>query len=184
VACHSTSAPFDCKAGAKNWEKGWSQKKKTWCCTYFVVGCPTDPGKKSGSDSEDAGSDTTKITTSTSKVPPNAGDFVTDECWSKHQAMSSDAQADPSPNHCAAFHAKFCTWHQAGSNEKMCFPKICVAKHLEKEIADKGRAEVKDFACHEDSSSEADEKHEAQKHLRQDAKEKSHEEHSEKEKDN
>eukprot|EP00930_Biecheleria_cincta_P017678 TRINITY_DN13980_c0_g1_i1.p1 TRINITY_DN13980_c0_g1~~TRINITY_DN13980_c0_g1_i1.p1 ORF type:complete len:250 (+),score=60.21 TRINITY_DN13980_c0_g1_i1:51-752(+) len=155
VACHSTSAPFDCKAGAQNWQKAWSEKKKTWCCTYFVVGCSTYPGNATGS-LKDAGSDDTETTKSpsiTSTVLQNAGDFVTDECWSKHQAMSGEAQNDPSPKNCAAFHAKLCTWQQGGSKEKMCFPKVCVAKHLEQEIADKGRAEVNDFACHEDSSS-------------------------------
>jgi Ca2+-binding EF-hand superfamily protein len=31
---------FDCEAGMNNWEKGWSEVKKTWCCTKENQKCP------------------------------------------------------------------------------------------------------------------------------------------------
>eukprot|EP00929_Paragymnodinium_shiwhaense_P096991 TRINITY_DN5875_c1_g1_i1.p1 TRINITY_DN5875_c1_g1~~TRINITY_DN5875_c1_g1_i1.p1 ORF type:complete len:1406 (+),score=579.06 TRINITY_DN5875_c1_g1_i1:122-4339(+) len=31
--------PFDCGAGFKNWEAGWSKAKKVWCCTNENKGC-------------------------------------------------------------------------------------------------------------------------------------------------
>mmetsp|Transcript_37944 Transcript_37944/g.95288 ORF Transcript_37944/g.95288 Transcript_37944/m.95288 type:complete len:1714 (+) Transcript_37944:79-5220(+) len=33
---------FDCKAGVENWRRGWSDGKKTWCCSQQGVGCPDD----------------------------------------------------------------------------------------------------------------------------------------------
>jgi len=176
VACHSTSPPFDCKAGVTHWQKGWSKKKKTWCCTYFVVGCAEDAHKNPDKDTEE--SEDTKAKTSTSTTPPNAGDFVTDECWSKHQALPSDAQDDPTPKNCNKFDAKFCSWLQAGSREKMCFPKVCVAKHLAKEIADKGHSKVEHFHCDEEPADKAHEKKLA-KHLRKKEEEEEEEEEDE-----
>lgn len=35
--------PFDCEAGYRNWEKGWSAAKKQWCCDFKSRGCPTVP---------------------------------------------------------------------------------------------------------------------------------------------
>jgi len=37
----STPKPYDCDAGSWNWEKGWSQDKKGWCCANEQVGCPS-----------------------------------------------------------------------------------------------------------------------------------------------
>lgn len=34
-----TSALFDCSAGVSNWEAGWSNVKKSWCCADAGVGC-------------------------------------------------------------------------------------------------------------------------------------------------
>jgi cell division protein FtsB len=41
---NSTGAakPFDCDAGLSNWEKGWSDAKKEWCCQAESKGCPFD----------------------------------------------------------------------------------------------------------------------------------------------
>jgi len=36
----ASSLPFDCDAGYWNWEKGWSEPKKHWCCDYRNRGCP------------------------------------------------------------------------------------------------------------------------------------------------
>lgn len=36
----TTSEPFDCEAGYWNWEKGWSDSKKHWCCDFQNRGCP------------------------------------------------------------------------------------------------------------------------------------------------
>jgi hypothetical protein len=36
----TTSEPFDCEAGYWNWEKGWSDSKKHWCCDIKSRGCP------------------------------------------------------------------------------------------------------------------------------------------------
>jgi hypothetical protein len=33
------SEPYDCKAGFANWVKGWSARKKQWCCSTKHVGC-------------------------------------------------------------------------------------------------------------------------------------------------
>jgi len=32
---------FDCAAGASNWERGWSEQKKEWCCRRKSRGCAT-----------------------------------------------------------------------------------------------------------------------------------------------
>jgi len=40
VRIASTEA-FDCDAGYWNWEKGWSQTKRDWCCYYKERGCST-----------------------------------------------------------------------------------------------------------------------------------------------
>mmetsp|Transcript_37803 Transcript_37803/g.87517 ORF Transcript_37803/g.87517 Transcript_37803/m.87517 type:complete len:867 (+) Transcript_37803:45-2645(+) len=37
------SAPYDCSAGVKNWQDGWSDGKKEWCCVKQKVGCPVTP---------------------------------------------------------------------------------------------------------------------------------------------
>jgi len=37
----SSSMPFDCEAGFWNWQKGWSDPKKTWCCNHQDRGCPS-----------------------------------------------------------------------------------------------------------------------------------------------
>mmetsp|Transcript_108936 Transcript_108936/g.347782 ORF Transcript_108936/g.347782 Transcript_108936/m.347782 type:complete len:1126 (-) Transcript_108936:303-3680(-) len=31
---------YDCQAGLLNWEAGWSDGKKSWCCSNYKVGCP------------------------------------------------------------------------------------------------------------------------------------------------
>jgi len=31
--------PFDCAAGLSNWQDGWSDEKKTWCCDHTGRGC-------------------------------------------------------------------------------------------------------------------------------------------------
>ncbi|CAK9053701.1 unnamed protein product [Durusdinium trenchii] len=33
---------FDCQAGLKTWEQGWSRRKKMWCCKSKHIGCPFD----------------------------------------------------------------------------------------------------------------------------------------------
>jgi len=35
------SEPFDCEAGEKNWQRGWSVEKKDWCCKNKQTGCET-----------------------------------------------------------------------------------------------------------------------------------------------
>jgi len=35
--------PYDCDAGRWNAFQGWSEPKKTWCCTNQQKGCPDDP---------------------------------------------------------------------------------------------------------------------------------------------
>jgi len=37
----TTSMPFDCEAGYWNWQKGWSESKKLWCCNNRNRGCPS-----------------------------------------------------------------------------------------------------------------------------------------------
>lgn len=37
---HHSSPHFDCSAGARNLEAGWSQNKKDFCCKHEHVGCP------------------------------------------------------------------------------------------------------------------------------------------------
>merc|ERR1719401_1363122 len=32
--------PFDCNAGFANWQAGWSEPKKAWCCQHQGKGCP------------------------------------------------------------------------------------------------------------------------------------------------
>jgi len=34
---------FDCAEGASNWEAGWSDEKKQWCCKRVSVGCSARP---------------------------------------------------------------------------------------------------------------------------------------------
>jgi hypothetical protein len=36
------SHTFDCDAGLANWEKGWSDQKKDWCCAQEQKGCEQD----------------------------------------------------------------------------------------------------------------------------------------------
>jgi len=36
----TTSAPYDCNAGFANWQAGWADGKKAWCCTHAGRGCP------------------------------------------------------------------------------------------------------------------------------------------------
>jgi hypothetical protein len=38
----NATEPFDCDAGFANWEKGWSEPKKEWCCKEKSMGCPFD----------------------------------------------------------------------------------------------------------------------------------------------
>lgn len=35
----TTPIPFDCQAGFWNWQKGWSEPKKAWCCNHKNRGC-------------------------------------------------------------------------------------------------------------------------------------------------
>jgi len=39
----TTSVPFDCSAGFKNWQAGWSIPKKNWCCQNCKRGCRKIP---------------------------------------------------------------------------------------------------------------------------------------------
>jgi len=36
---HKISKPFDCEAGFSNWQAGWSEPKKHWCCTHEQKAC-------------------------------------------------------------------------------------------------------------------------------------------------
>ena len=36
----TTSKPYDCEAGYSNWQDGWSDDKKAWCCDNEKKGCP------------------------------------------------------------------------------------------------------------------------------------------------
>jgi len=36
------NAPFECKEGIKNWESGWSESKKDWCCNFQNTACEFD----------------------------------------------------------------------------------------------------------------------------------------------
>merc|ERR1712060_366710 len=45
----TTPCPYDCNAGFSNWQKGWSEGKKAFCCRTAGKGCPptappTTPG--------------------------------------------------------------------------------------------------------------------------------------------
>lgn len=40
AAIAATSFPFTCTAGLAHWEKGWSLRKKAWCCQHEQRGCP------------------------------------------------------------------------------------------------------------------------------------------------
>jgi len=33
------SDPYDCEAGFSNWQMGWSDSKKAWCCEHAQLGC-------------------------------------------------------------------------------------------------------------------------------------------------
>lgn len=33
------SEPFDCNVGVNNWKRGWSGKKKEYCCDHHQIGC-------------------------------------------------------------------------------------------------------------------------------------------------
>merc|ERR1711972_1000951 len=33
------SLPYDCAAGFANWQAGWSEPKKVWCCHHQGKGC-------------------------------------------------------------------------------------------------------------------------------------------------
>lgn len=35
---------FDCEAGKNNWQDGWSEKKKTYCCQTVNIGCEGGEG--------------------------------------------------------------------------------------------------------------------------------------------
>lgn len=41
---------FDCQAGIENWERGWSEVKKEWCCAYQKLGCAGNPVDYTGKD--------------------------------------------------------------------------------------------------------------------------------------
>lgn len=41
-ATMKTSLPYDCEAGFSNWEEGWSNTKKKWCCEHAKRGCEYD----------------------------------------------------------------------------------------------------------------------------------------------
>jgi len=36
---------YDCVAGYRSWERGWSITKKDWCCEHEKLGCPPPSGK-------------------------------------------------------------------------------------------------------------------------------------------
>jgi len=40
VTPEESSKPYDCEAGYSNWEAGWSEDKKSWCCSNEQKGCP------------------------------------------------------------------------------------------------------------------------------------------------
>merc|ERR1712176_1315327 len=35
--------PYDCNAGFANWQAGWSEPKKAWCCQHQGKGCAATP---------------------------------------------------------------------------------------------------------------------------------------------
>mmetsp|Transcript_71339 Transcript_71339/g.137763 ORF Transcript_71339/g.137763 Transcript_71339/m.137763 type:complete len:544 (-) Transcript_71339:149-1780(-) len=40
AALAARSFPFTCTVGLSNWERGWSLRKKAWCCQHEQRGCP------------------------------------------------------------------------------------------------------------------------------------------------
>jgi len=48
-------SPYDCNAGIENWQAGWSEPKKTWCCENTGKACPPAPTTTSGPYDCDAG---------------------------------------------------------------------------------------------------------------------------------
>ena len=38
------SLPYACNVGLANWKIGWSDAKKTWCCSHQKQGCPGQAG--------------------------------------------------------------------------------------------------------------------------------------------
>mmetsp|Transcript_79237 Transcript_79237/g.169761 ORF Transcript_79237/g.169761 Transcript_79237/m.169761 type:complete len:760 (+) Transcript_79237:66-2345(+) len=36
--------PYDCEAGYNNWQQGWADGKKSWCCANEDKGCPPSSG--------------------------------------------------------------------------------------------------------------------------------------------
>ncbi|CAK0819455.1 unnamed protein product [Prorocentrum cordatum] len=42
------SDPYDCAAGFSNWQAGWSDGKKSWCCEHAQKGCEQPAGGGGG----------------------------------------------------------------------------------------------------------------------------------------
>merc|ERR1712217_126576 len=40
VGCPTTECQYDCNAGFSNWQRGWSEGKKVFCCSTQGKGCP------------------------------------------------------------------------------------------------------------------------------------------------
>lgn len=49
----SAGQAFDCRAGLSTWQTGWSDLKKSWCCTNARLGCPDGVGTASAADNYD-----------------------------------------------------------------------------------------------------------------------------------
>eukprot|EP00931_Biecheleriopsis_adriatica_P124310 TRINITY_DN9943_c1_g1_i1.p1 TRINITY_DN9943_c1_g1~~TRINITY_DN9943_c1_g1_i1.p1 ORF type:complete len:250 (+),score=45.51 TRINITY_DN9943_c1_g1_i1:88-837(+) len=125
---------FDCEADFSSWRTGWSDEKISWCCAKKHVACDSHSADK--------------------VAPKNPSNHVTDDCWSAHESMPSNAHDNASAEQCAKYEAKLCSWSQVGSDFKKCFPKICVDEHLAKEISERGHAETHNFTCHSVNPSE------------------------------
>merc|ERR1711972_1117692 len=39
----TTKLPYDCNAGFANWQAGWSEPKKVFCCHHIGKGCAPPP---------------------------------------------------------------------------------------------------------------------------------------------
>merc|ERR1712039_446103 len=43
VPAQKVTEAYDCEAGFWNWQNGWSEEKKGWCCQNKQKACPGDP---------------------------------------------------------------------------------------------------------------------------------------------
>lgn len=59
AAGNPASLPYDCEAGYSNWQQGWSDKKKDWCCENAGVGCAVGAAPAPAAPAPTAGVPTT-----------------------------------------------------------------------------------------------------------------------------